>query len=639
MLDFRNDQEVLLVRINSLMWIVVAVFAMLAGSFWWVQGVQAEKFRNLSEANRLREVIVRARRGLILDRDGRILADNEPSYRLVLSRSDLREMQRVDPSYRDRLITFLATRLEIPSSEVEARIERGRRTPLSQPLAIADNLTVGQVAEFQANRLSYPVLDIDPIQRRHYRYGTFASHVLGFMGEVTEKDLSTAPELAPGDTIGKRGVELVYDRSLRGRDGVRYVVVDSHGRILEEYEPARRDAIPGKNIRLTIDSDLQARAEQYFIENEMIGSCVVLDPRTGEILVLVSSPAYDSNIFSGRFKPEVWRAVISNPFRIEINRAIQGLYSPGSVFKIVMGMAGFSSGVIDPSTTFHCSGSGTFFGRRFRCWNRNGHGTVNFQQAIKVSCDIYFYEVGARLGINRIEKYARLLTFGERSKIDLEGEKPGLVPSEEWARTEQKRHWYPSETISVAIGQGPLLVTALQMANMMAAVANGGTVFRPHVLRGIEGLGADGRPQFQQVRPETLHKVELQAEALDAVREGLWKVVNEPGGTGSNARVAGLDIAGKTGTVQVISQQGWVASESLPFKFRDHAWFTAFAPYQGAELVVVVFVEHGGHGGSEAAPLAKILFQSGLRKTASRREATARTDAGNNLHQPSRSER
>ncbi len=401
-------------------------------------------------------------------------------------------------------------------------------------------------------------------------------------------------------------MELVYDKFLRGIDGARFEVVDTHGRTLSEYPAARRDPIPGRNVKLTIDFDLQRRAEQYFTDNQLVGAAVALDPRNGDVLAMVSSPAYNPNVYSRRFAPDVWKTILSNPFKLEVNRAIKGGYSPGSVFKIVMGMAGMEYGVITPSTSFHCGGSQAFFGRRFRCWKPEGHGAVNWSRAIKVSCDIYFYNVGARLGVDKIAEYAHKLTFGELTKIDLEGETRGLVPSEKWAREVQKRKWYPSETISVAIGQGPLVVTPLQTANMMAAIASGGKVMRPHVLKEVIELRDEKMVSRQVVEPLTLTEVHLTKDALASMRQGLWSVVNEAGGTGGNARIEGLDVCGKTGTVQVVAQSGW--KQKLPFKYMDHAWFASFAPRDDPQMVVVVFVEHGGHGGSDAAPLAKDLY-------------------------------
>ncbi len=610
---YRDDQKFLQFRINAVLWGIVAVFVFLAGSFWFVQGVQADKYRGLSEANALREIVIPAKRGLIMDRNRKILADNQPAYSLTVDRVVMKPLVKSDARHRSKLIQFLSQALGLPPREIEARFEKGKLTPAARPMEIAEDLSISQVATIEAQAVTFPELNVIPVQRRNYPYGTMAAHVIGFIGEVNEKDLVQHKELKQGDLIGKRGVELMYDNYLRGRDGAEYWEYDTHGRRLSEYIPARKQPAAGDNILLTIDFELQRRAEQYFVENEMVGSAVALDPRTGEVLAMVSSPAYNPNVYSKRFAPDAYKMIVSNPFKIEINRAIQGLYSPGSVFKAVMAVAGLSDGAIGPGTMFSCGGSGVFFGRRFRCWRREGHGAVDVDTALKVSCDIFFYNTGAKLGVDKIYEYAHKLSFGELSKIDLDGEKAGLVPSTDWARTKQHRKWYPSETISVSIGQGPLIVTPLQVANMTAAIANGGKVYRPHVVRYIEKAGKNGRIQRLKVASEVLHEVNLSPSAIRAVKAGLWKVVNAPGGTGGNARVEGVDIAGKTGTVQVIAQHGWVKTESLPFKYKDHAWFASYAPGREneiAQMVVVVFVEHGGHGGSDAAPLAKLLYES-----------------------------
>ncbi|HEY3054384.1 MAG TPA: penicillin-binding protein 2 [Thermoanaerobaculia bacterium] len=607
---YRDDQKFLQFRITAVMWAIVAIFVFLAGSFWFVQGVQAEKYRGLSEANALRETVIPAKRGLITDRNGKILADNQPAYSLTVDRVVMRSLVRNDPNHRAKLIAFLSGVLSVPPQEIEARFDKGKEVPIARPLSIGEDLSMEQVASTQAQSVLFPELNVTPVQRRNYPYGTMAAHAMGFIGEVNERELAQHKDLRQGDLIGKRGVELMYDNYLRGKDGAEYWEYDSHGRRLSEYIPARKQAIAGDNVYLTLDFELQRRAEQYFVENEMVGAAIALDPRTGEVLAMVSSPAYNPNVYSKRFTPDVYKTIVSNPFKIELNRTIQGLYSPGSVFKVVMAMAGLSDDAINPSTTFTCSGSAVFFGRRFRCYKKEGHGTLSVESALKVSCDIFFYNTGARLGVDKIGQYARNLTFGEISQIDLDGEKAGIVPSTKWAAEKQHRKWYPSETISVSIGQGPLIVTPLQVANMMAAIANGGNVYRPHVVRMIEHAGPDGRAQRLKVATEVLHQVKLESDALRAVKTGLWKVVNEEGGTGGNARVQGLDISGKTGTVQVVAQHGWTKSEGLPFRNRDHAWFASFAPRENPQMVVVVFIEHGGHGGTESAPLAKLLYES-----------------------------
>ncbi len=614
---YRDDQKFLQFRINTVLWGIVAAFVFLAGSFWFVQGVQAEKYRGLSEANALREIVIPPKRGLIMDRHGKILADNQPAYKLEVDRVVMKPLLKADKQRREKVAGFLAQVLQRPPAEVLARWEKeAKETSFQQPFTIADDVSMSQLAAVHAASIVFPELNVVPVQRRNYPYGPMAAHVLGFIGEVNDKDIRQNRELVQGELIGKRGVELMYDPYLRGRGGAEYWEYDADGRRLSEYMPAKKQPVPGDNIYLSVDFELQRRAEQYFVENEMVGSAVVLDPRNGEVLAMVSSPAYNPNVYSKRFTGDVYKTITSNPFKIELNRALQGLYSPGSVFKIVMAMAGLSEGVVDPSTSFNCSGSGAFSGRRFRCWKKEGHGEVNVARALKVSCDIYFYNTGGRLGVDRINQYARKLTFGQISHIDLDGERAGIVPSTKWRADHPVRgdaKWYPSETISVAIGQGPLIVTPLQVANMTAAVANGGKVFQPHVVRYIDRVQRDGSYKRFSVPSRVLSKVALSEPALKAVRQGLWAVVNEQGGTGGNARVEGLDVSGKTGSVQVIAYAGWIKATSLPFKFRDHAWFAAFAPRDNPQMVVVVFVEHGGAGGADAAPLAKLLFESGFR--------------------------
>jgi penicillin-binding protein 2 len=616
---YRDDQKFLQFRITAVMWGIVAAFVFLTGSFWFVQGVQAEKYRGLADANALREIEMPAKRGLIMDRTGKILADNQAAYKLEVDRQIMKSLLKTDKQRREKIVQFVSAVLQIPAAELQTRWEtQSKKVSAATPFPLAEELTMDQVAKIQAQSITFPEIAVVPVQRRNYPYGTMAAHVLGFIGEVNDKELAADQNdiLEQGDFIGKRGVELMYDSYLRGRDGAEFWEYDADGRRLSEYVPARRTPVPGDNVYLTLNFELQRRAEQYFVENEMVGAAVVLDPRNGEVLAMVSSPAYDPNVYSKRFTPEVYKTITSNPFKIELNRAIQGLYSPGSVFKIVMAIAGLSDGVVGPETDFYCSGSGAYFGRRFRCWKPEGHGSVDVARSLKVSCDIYFYETGAKLGVDKIKEYSNKLTFGEISHIDLDGERAGLVPSTQWRAENPYRgdkKWYPAETISVSIGQGPLIVTPLQVANMTAAVANGGKVFQPHVMRYVDRVQPDGSYKRFRVPSKVIHEVEINPAALKKVREGLWEVVNGVGGTGGNARVEGLNVAGKTGSVQVIAYAGRVKASALPFKFRDHAWFASFAPADNPQMVVVVFVEHGGAGGADAAPLAKLLYEAAYR--------------------------
>jgi penicillin-binding protein 2 len=607
---YRDDQKFLNLRINIVLWATVGVFVFLAGSFWFVQGLQAEKYRTLSDANAMRELIIPAKRGLVMDRNGKILADNQPSYALVVDRVILKPLMKGDKTHKDKLFTLVSSVLGITPQQLQDRWDKAVDNAIGmQPITIGEDLTMQQVASIQAQSMGFPELNVNPVQRRNYPYDTMSAHVLGFIGEATEKDLATRKDLKLGDLIGKRGVELMYDDRLRGKDGAQYWEYDSHGRRLGEYKPLRKEPQAGDNIYLTLDFELQRRAEQYFIENEFVGAAVALDPRNGEVLAMVSSPEFNPNVYSKRFTTDVYKSIASNPFKVELNRVIQGLYSPGSVFKTVMAAAGLQTGKIDPSTTFSCGGSGVFFGRRFRCWEKSGHGDVSVERALKVSCDIFFYNTGARLGVDAISEYAHDLGFGQITQIDLDGEKGGIVPSVKWAEDKQHRKWYPSETISVAIGQGPLIVTPLQVAVMMGAIANGGTVYRPHVLRLIEHTNPDGSVTRYRAPAQALRQTKFSPNVLEHVRNGLWKVVNEDGGTGGNARISGLDISGKTGTVQVIAQSGWFSTAGLPFMQRDHAWFASYAKKDQPQMVVVVFVEHAGaHGGTDSAPLAKMLY-------------------------------
>jgi penicillin-binding protein 2 len=459
---------------------------------------------------------------------------------------------------------------------------------------MAENLSLGQVARFGVHNLEHPEFEVEVAPLRLYRHAEQTAHVLGYLGEVTPRELAARPGVyAAGDLVGKKGIEQRYDPGLRGRDGEQVAVVDSRGRLLEEYRGEL--AAAGRSLTLTLDLELQQTAERYM--RDKVGAVVALDPRDGEILAMASSPAFNPNLFARRLQPEEWQALLAAPHQPLQNRAVQNTYSPGSLFKIVISLAGLTEKVIDPHDTVYCGGAATFYNHRFRCWRRGGHGSVDYIAALKNSCNVYFYTVGQRLGIERIARYARLLGLGEATGLDLHGEKAGLVPDPRWSEKVRRTPWYPGETISVAIGQGPLLVTPLQVASLMAVVANGGFRVQPHLVRGA-------------VPPER-RRLPLDPAALAVVRRGLQAVVEA--GTGGNARVPGLTIAGKTGTVQVVGQKTWTRSEELPPEHRDQAWFASFAPVEAPRLVVVVFIEHGGAGSRAAAPLAKLLYETYFR--------------------------
>lgn len=581
----REQRDDLLNRVPRLQVLLAAVLVLIATAYWKVQVVDGDYYRGLAENNRLRRVPIKAPRGLIYDREGRLLVDNVPSYNLLIDRSRSADL--------DRALAFAAGILDRDRAELRATIDRQSDRAPFDPLLLAEDLSLADVAQISVTELEYPEFQIDVEHLRVYRHGPLTAHVLGYISEATGVDLSIEPgRYRGGDLVGRKGVERVYDLSLRGFDGERELIVDSRGRTREERR--RRAAEPGRPLRLTIDLELQQEAARYF--DDRAGSAVALDPESGEILLLVSAPSYNPNLFSRRLDQEQWQALLEAPHDPLQNRGIQNTHPPGSTFKIVMAVAGLDQREVRPDDTVFCGGSIQIYNRRTRCWLQRGHGRVDLRKAIKQSCDIYFYQLGQKLGINRIAHYARLFGLGSPTGFDIPGEKAGLVPDTEWSLTRRGSPWYPGETISVAIGQGPILVTPLQLATVTAALANGGRLVTPHVTSG--GKSELGPP------------IGVDPAALRFVREAMWAAVNEEQGTGIRIRTAGLDIAGKTGTAQVVQQRTWIRSDDLARDQRDHAWFTSFAPAARPELVVVVFVEHGGHGSEAAAPLAKLIYDT-----------------------------
>jgi penicillin-binding protein 2 len=582
----REHREDLVLRVRVMNRLITAILVLIGAGFWFVQIVQGDYYRELAENNRLRKLPIQAPRGLVYDRHGRLLVENIPSYNLLIDRS-----RSGDPK---RAMDFVAEVLGKPPADLQALLQHYRGIPVFKPVLVGENLTLAQVSRIGVASLEYPEFDVEVQHLRLYRHGAQTAHVLGYLGEVAQEEVDRSEgTLTAGDQVGKKGLEKTYDTMLRGKDGERVVVVDSRGELLREY--GRRPAVPGRSVTLTLDLDLQQEAARLLDGPEKVGAIVALDPRNGEILALASSPSFNSNIFARRLAADDWQALLDEPNNPLQDRALQNAYSPGSTFKIVMATAGLTEHVISEHDSVFCPGSTVIYGHSFRCWRKEGHGTVDVHQALAHSCDVFFYHLGQKLGIERIAKYARLFGLGSLTGIDLQGEKRGLVPDPAWSLKYRKIPWYPGETISVSIGQGPVLLTPLQMAMMTAIVANGGKRVVPHLIKDDANLA----------EPE---QVPLDPKALDAVRRGLWAVVNEPGGTAYNsARVEGMDIAGKTGSVQVIAQ-AQRNEKNLPFKYRDHGWFTSFAPLSDPRIVLVVFAEHGG-GSHGAMPLAHDLYE------------------------------
>ena len=603
-----DDRRGMTLRLSVLRYGVVAVLAGLAVSFWFLQVAQHGVFRQMAENNHQRTLALRAPRGVLFDRAGTVLVGNRYSFNISLVRE-----QAVDLT---RSIRLLGAITGVDVAVLQGRIDDHLDEPAYRPVVIIRNASMAQVAAVAARRLELPGVVIEEVPTRHYRTGTLAAHLFGYVGEITSPQLTRHEfdGLRSGAVVGQSGIERAYNRLLMGTDGTRRVVVNSVGRELETLEEI--DPVEGRRLQLTVDYDLQAAAEEAFEATGFSGAAVVLEPRTGEILVMASVPAYDPNAFALGIDRGTWDALSTDRRKPLQNRALQGRYPPGSTFKIVVAVAALEEGLVTPDFTVGCRGVGTFYGRPFHCHLRGGHGALDMRSALERSCNVYFYTLGSMLDIDVLSKWARALGLGVKTGIDLPHEVVGIVPSRDWKRSQTGEPWYPGETISVAIGQGPLSVTPLSMAVMMATIANGGLRPIPHLLKAIDnGSGWDP----VQTPPGAV--VDLQPKTVETLHDGLWRVVNAAG-TGRRGRIAGFDVAGKTGTTQVISVQGRERIEraespdGAKLDLRGHGWFVFFAPTGDApELAGVVLAEHAEHG-YLAAPIGRHVMATYLAKQA-----------------------
>ncbi len=583
-------------------------FVLLSGMFltylfhlWYLQVVNGENYRRLADNNRLRQVVLNPLRGTILDRYGRPIVQNRISFNVLLDREKLTDRQAI--------IRTLSRVLELPEETIRERIARYRNRPTFEPVIVKEDVDLAEAAYLESRRLELPAVSVAIEPKRSYEQGELAAHVLGYVGEISETQLSQ-PRYAGyqlGDVIGKAGLEGYYDAALTGQKGWKEVIVNSLGREIRELGAGRRP-VSGNSLRLTLDLDLQRVLEDEFADKT--GSGIFLDPDTGEILAMVSRPAFDPNVFARRFSAEEWANLISDEAHPLQNRAIQSKFAPGSVFKIAMAIAALESGKAGPGRTDYCPGYTVIYGRRFLCHEAGGHGTIAMVEAIKKSCNVYFYHLGKDLGIELISQWAHNLGFGARTGVDLMHEEAGTVPDEEWKLRTRNEPWYPGETISVSIGQGALEVTPIQMASFAAAVGNGGTFYRPFLLKSREvrnGVEEATRP------PEALRRIELKQSTLQVVKEAMWEVVNQ-GGTGTKAMIPGKDVCGKTGTAQVVKASAGIKSNLLEGSIRDNAWFVGFAPRDHPRIAFAVFVERGGYGGDVAAPIARKVMMKFFEK-------------------------
>jgi penicillin-binding protein 2 len=583
-------------RLTALRIVFVVAFAALAVAFWILQVVQHDKYGPWAERNALRPIPLPAPRGVLFDRDGRVLVENRDSFTIVLMRERAGNL--------DQAIARLAEAIGWPEEQVREPIQRAiaNRAQIFRPITVVEHATLQQVVAVKARSLELPGIDVLQVPARQYPANALAAHVFGYVGEIRQEQIgrSEYEGLDAGALVGQSGVERTYNASLMGEDGRRLVVVNSVGREIQLL--GQEDPREGSRMQLTIDLDLQKALEDAFRAYGFNGAGAFLDPRTGEILAMTSLPAYDPNVFASGLDRSTWSQLTTDPLTPLNNRLIQGRYAPGSTFKIVMAMAALGERVITPDFRVHCEGGGVFYGRFFQCLRR--HGTVDLRQALEQSCNTYFYTLGEKLHIDKIHDYAKRLGLVGRTGIDLPGEVESFVGSTEANLREYKQPWYPGETISVAIGQGKVSVTPIALATMIATVANGGTLVTPHLVKAID---ADGQGWKPMPSPAPRAQVSLRQEDLQAVREGLWMVVNGAG-TGGRARIPGRDVAGKTGTAQVVSLAAARAG-SAKVDVRDHGFFVFFASRDNPEIAGIVFAEHALHG-SAAAPIARHVLET-----------------------------
>ncbi|MFO7987425.1 MAG: penicillin-binding protein 2 [Desulfatiglandaceae bacterium] len=581
---------------------ILVAFGILIMRLWYLQIVNGSTYRSRSEYNRIRLEDVAPFRGVIFDRNGETLVKNRPSYNLYVIPEEVQDK------------TLLLKRLEIlggiDPKMAEKRLKVGAKKYPFKPVCLKTDISRDRLARIESHLYDLAGVMIKVKPQRHYCYGGLASHLLGHLGEINEAQLKSGrfTDNKAGDLIGKTGIEWKWQSELHGKRGGKQVEVDASGRRIRLI--SRKPSVSGLDIALTIDKDLQFQAEKALSGEH--GAIVAMDPMTGEVLALASNPSYDPNLFIKGMDKATWRHLSLSGAHPLQNRALTGQYPPGSVFKIVMALAGLEEGVMTPEDEFYCGGAFFLGNSRYRCWKRYGHGKVDLLRGLVESCDVYFYNVGKKLGVDKIASYAKQLGLGQPTGLGLENEKGGLVPSKEWKLRRWGVPWQAGETISISIGQSFVLVTPIQMATLISTVFNGGIIYEPQVTRWIRK--ANGEPVFE-MSPRVKRKTDINPEYLEVIKKALVGVVNNPHGTGSKARIEGVRVAGKTGTAQVVALQDDHDGQDeieVPWKYRDHAWFVALAPADAPKIAVAVLVEHGGHGGSAAAPIARSLIKAYL---------------------------
>ncbi len=599
MQDFRN--RLLIVTV-----ILGLAFLVLGSRLWYLQVLKGEEFEQFSMENHIRVERIPAPRGRILDRYGKELVINRISFDIYVIPKDVKDIPYLSNS--------LSQALNLDSQQIEENINSAIKKKSFKPVLITKDINRDQLAYIEARRSSLPGVIIEINNLRQYPHGDLGAFILGYIGKVNEAELKNNPKINNNDLVGKTGVEKGWEDSLRGKDGYKQTVTDALGRevvsdlFIEDLQ--NQKSMPGNDVFLTIDIELQKAAEE--ILGEESGAIVAVDVNSGQVLALASKPSFNPSDFIKGIDSETWAKLINDESSPLLNRATQGLYAPGSVFKMVPSVAALSEGFINENDHVYCPGYYKSGNTKFRCWKRGGHGSVNLRSAIVHSCDVYFYKIAEIMGINNLSKYMKAFGYGSKTGVGIE-EREGIAPSREWKQKRYNKPWYKGETIVSSIGQGYVSVTPLQVSMMTAAVANQGKLLKPAIVKEI--ISYTGEEKFEHT-PELAGHIPVKKEMLGLVREAMVGVVNDPGGTGRGARINNYTVAGKTGTAQVVS----LDSQSDKRKHRDHAWFTSYAPAESPEIAVTVLIEHGGKGGAVAAPIAKKILER-YKKLKEEREA------------------
>ncbi|MBF0227042.1 MAG: penicillin-binding protein 2 [Desulfobacterales bacterium] len=591
------DSEWYKQRLIRGMFIVIIAILILGIRLFYLQILEGGEFRRLSENNCIRLQEIESNRGLIFDLNKKLMVDNRPSFDLLIVPKDARPIEFT--------INRLSAHTALPEEELLSKVKSKKGGYSYKPILLKKDITRDLLAIIEANKFDIPGTLIDVTTKRHYIFTQSAAHLLGYLGEITINEMNSGkyPGGKLGDFVGKCGVEKTFEQYLKGKRGGMQVEVNSTGQVVKVLKTV--EAKPGNNIFLNIDIELQKKAEELL--SEASGAVVAMDPSTGAILIMASSPSFDQNAFITGMSPEEWQSLISNPFNPMENKVIQAEYPPASVYKIVTAMAGLEEGAIDQKTIIYCPGKYTYGDRDFKCWKKWGHGYMDVVNSLSESCDVFFYHVGQKLGVDKIAWYAKQCGLGKPTNINLDYEASGLIPTSSWKKRRFGTPWQGGETLSIAIGQGYNLVTPLQLLVLISAVANGGTIYKPLILKRIETM--EGNVLIEN-KPEIVGKLPVKKENLDIIRKGLWEVVNGKKGTARIVKVDNIEISGKTGTAQVVSRKkNEPSDENLPDHLKSHAWFVSYAPSVNPKIAVVVFIAHGEHGSSAAGPVAREIIK------------------------------